>query len=50
METQESPGNTDAKLNRRIDRSLLISLVAVLISLIGTAVSIYEARVLRDQY
>lgn len=36
-------------LRQRVDRSLLISLVAVAISLIGTVVSVYEAGVLRDQ-
>jgi len=39
----------DRKINRRIDRSLIVALVAVAISLIGTLVSIYEARVLREQ-
>jgi len=39
----------DRKINRRVDRSLVVALVAVAISLIGTLVSIYEARILRDQ-
>ncbi len=49
----ETPTNTPKEesrtLRQRVDRSLLISLVAVAISLIGTLVSIYEARVLREQ-
>lgn len=48
-EPEETPGSQNIKLSRRVDRSLLISLVAVAISLIGTLVSVYEARVLRDQ-
>lgn len=39
----------DKKLNRKVDRSLLVALVAVVISLIGTFVSVYEANVLREQ-
>lgn len=39
----------DKKLNRKVDRSLLVALVAVAISLIGTLVSVYEAQVLREQ-
>ncbi len=48
-ESEEMPAPQNTNLSRRVDRSLIISLVAVAISLIGTLVSIYEARVLRDQ-
>lgn len=47
--TENTPQEERRSLRQRVDRSLLISLVAVAISLIGTLVSIYEARVLRDQ-
>lgn len=48
-ETVTGLQEADRKINRRIDRSLIVALVAVAISLIGTLVSIYEARVLREQ-
>ncbi len=48
-ETVSELQEEDRKINRRIDRSLIVALVAVAISLIGTLVSIYEARVLREQ-
>ncbi len=48
-EAVDSLQEEDRKINRRIDRSLVVALVAVAISLIGTLVSIYEARVLREQ-
>lgn len=48
-ETKSELQEEDRKINRRIDRSLVVALVAVAISLIGTLVSIYEARVLREQ-
>lgn len=45
----DSAPENKLSLRQRVDRSLLISLVAVAISLIGTVVSVYEAGVLSDQ-
>lgn len=39
----------DKRLKRKVDRSLLVALVAVVISLVGTFVSIYEAQIMREQ-
>ena len=44
---QEPAGTTTGP--RRLDTSLIVALVAVVISLVGTVTSIYEARILRNQ-